>query len=326
MKYIFIGPNSQASIVLLKDLFSEKNVTYIDNPSIISDYYFSKYFVKLLYRLEFAFNGLVAGFLVKVFCTKKLVKLAKNNKGAVFVYFHPWISTVVDSGIMYEIKRKNLDIKHVAMFYDIQIMNKHDLDKMRQNYHILATYDEIESFKAGIDYIPPVYSPNKIEFQKLPEEYDVSFVGKAKDRFDLLIEIYDYLDKRGIKCHFFIFGVPRNRQIIRPGIVYGNKEIPTDEADKYIESSKCILDLAPYGTTALTSRHREAVIYGKKLLSNNKSLLNDKYYSTGNMQYFNSVDEIDVSFFKKEQSDYGYQGEYRATNFLVNLEKLVDRL
>lgn len=323
MKYVFIGPNSQATQVLFRDLFELDNVIYVEYPINIKKSYFCQKIIKVLFRTEFIMHGLVSGGIVKFFCSKELLKVANENKESVFIYFYPWISTVVDSGIMHKIKNISNNIIHVAMFYDIQIMNRHNLDSIKRNYDIVATYDENEACKANVSYIAPIYSRTKRMMSTDLEQYDLSFVGKAKDRYDLLIAIYDFLEKNNVTCHFFILGVPKAKRKKRAGIEYGDREISSDEADLYIESSKCILDLVPYGTDALTSRHREAVIYGKKLLSNNRHILSDKYYNTGMMQYFSQVEKIDITFFNDKNTNYNYNGDYCATNFIKDLDALI---
>lgn len=319
MKFVFVGPNSPSSRVLVRDLIENNKISYVENPTIIkSDFVFSK-LLKILYRTEFFANGVFASGLVFLLCSGRINRIVDTKY--VYVYFHPWISTFLDVGFIDKIRKNNPNSLHVALFYDSKIMDCHNIKRIKQKYDLVAIHDSLEAEKNDIAFIHPVYSKRNINFDMYDEIYDLSFVGKAKDRFDILIAIYDYLEEAGLKCNFFIHGVPRKKRKYRKGIVYSNKEISIEEADEYIWTSKCLLDLKPYGTTALTSRHREAVLYNKKLLSNNETILSDKYYNNNMMQYFEKIEDIDISFWSKEKYNYQYEGDYKADNLLIEIQK-----
>lgn len=64
--------------------------------------------------------------------------------------------------------------------------------------------------------------------------------------------------------------------------------------------SKCILEIVPEGITGSTLRVSESIIYRKKLLTNNKSLLNNKFYNPSHMFVFDNIDDKILEFMKKE--------------------------
>lgn len=318
MKYVFVGPNSEPLKYMMNSLIDSDIVEYVENPTAFSLWFFRNIFLKILYRKAFDYD------LQKVFarklCRKKLHNVAQECQSDVIVYFYPWINMMMYSGIIDELKERFPVSKHVAIFYDINIMHRHDLEIIKQKFDLVSTYDQNEAEKAGIIYIPPVYdlSENSIHIN---EVYDLVFIGKAKDRLDTLLELYDYLENKGVKCYFYIVGTSKNKKSKRKGLQYSRNEIPVERMLGYIRASKCILDLTSYGTTALTARHREAIIYNKKLLSNNKEILNDKYYSEEMMLYFDDISKIDTSFFYGNKVNYNYQGEYNAENLLLAIEK-----
>ena len=72
---------------------------------------------------------------------------------------------------------------------------------------------------------------------------------------------------------------------------------------------------------ALTLRPYEAVVYNRKLLTNNRSILDFKYYNSRYMQLFERAEEIDWDWIAADtEVDYGYQGDYSPRKLLELLE------
>ena len=175
-----------------------------------------------------------------------------------------------------------------------------------------------------MEYFPPSYS--KIHSTPRTEEelYDLCFVGQAKNRYHEAIAIYDRLSEHGLKCRFYILGVDEKEQKKREGIIYGNKLISEEAYFEYVASSKCLLEIMLEGTAALTARVREAVMYDKKILSNNSSLKQYKYYRPDMMQIYSSVDDIDVEFIKAEKHSYNYEDDFSPLLFLDELKHVMN--
>lgn len=84
--------------------------------------------------------------------------------------------------------------------------------------------------------------------------------------------------------------------------------------------SNCILELVQEGQEGFTLRFYEAICYNKKLLTNNKSVLNSNYYDERYIQYFNNIECIDWQWVKeKVDVDFGYAGEYSPIRLLNNI-------
>ena len=75
--------------------------------------------------------------------------------------------------------------------------------------------------------------------------------------------------------------------------------------------SNCILDIVQNGQKGNTIRYYEAICNNKKLLTNNRTVLSDKYYDKRYIQYFSDAKQIDVNWIKEPcEVDFGYQGEF----------------
>ena len=72
--------------------------------------------------------------------------------------------------------------------------------------------------------------------------------------------------------------------------------------------------------TGLSLRPYEAVCYNRKLLTNNKSILDFPYYDSRYMQYFETVEEIDWDWVKEDiPVDYGYDCKFSPMRLLEHM-------
>lgn len=98
------------------------------------------------------------------------------------------------------------------------------------------------------------------------------------------------------------------------------EHIPYNQVLENILVSSCILDITKEGQSALTIRPYEAVVYNKKLLTNNKNIKHFKYYNEKYMQYFKKVEDINWEWVLEEcQIDYKYSGDFSPELLLERL-------
>lgn len=68
-----------------------------------------------------------------------------------------------------------------------------------------------------------------------------------------------------------------------------------------MKSTNCILEILQEGQYQQSIRYFEAIIYNKKLLTNNKNVKNLPYFDERYMRYFSSITDIDLSGLKKKK-------------------------
>lgn len=226
-------------------------------------------------------------FLKKAYPTAKIVKMHRD-------LFHLW-------------KERNpqFDERAIDELFDLSITyDKNEADK----YNML-NFDEFES---------------KIEIKRDKKYplHDVIFVGKAKDRLNSLIKVYDKLSLLGLKPFFYITGVEKKDRIYRDGIFYKKSNLSYYDMLYATVNSKYILEINQEGAIGYTSRFLEAVIYNKKIITNNASIKNSKFYNPDNVLILDENLNIDPSFFENryDDVDYHYNGEFSPLNVI----KLVD--
>lgn len=188
-----------------------------------------------------------------------------------------------------------------------------------------GTFDINEKERYGMHFhYPEIESTVDISTCSKVPACDLFFAGAAKDRYSLLIDAYDYFEYHGIKCHFIIMDVDDNEEQIRDGIEYTNEFIPYRKMLEYSISAKCMLEIVQEGAVGNTSRFLEAVIYNKKLISNNKSILGEKYYNQKYIKLFNSITEVDPTFVVDEMNvDYGYEGDFSPVGLIKHIDDVI---
>lgn len=154
---------------------------------------------------------------------------------------------------------------------------------------------------------------------------DLFFAGKAKDRLNVLLSIYDLMTKNGINCDFVLTGVAKRNQVVRKGIHYLKRGISYKEFLYRSVNSNCLLEINQKGAVGFTSRFLEAVMYNKKLITNNLNIKNSEFYNTKYIQCFKDVSSIDCSFVKKDIGiiNYNYSNEFSP---LVLINRIDDML
>ena len=178
------------------------------------------------------------------------------------------------------------------------------------------SYDENESKKYGMIHFSEFESKVNLNPSTGVEPSDVFFAGRAKDRLERLIEAYDYLTSMGQKCLFLIMGVKKEEQIRRDGIRYLKKPITYRRMLEYNEKSKFLLEINQSGAVGYTSRFLEAVIYNRKLMTDNMSIKESKFYNPEYICCFENIRDVDGAFLESDKAQYYYDNEFSPIHFI----------
>ena len=218
-----------------------------------------------------------------------------DEKPLCFIFFGIWENLVSTASFGNYLKKRFEGSKTVLFLQDILAKshglysnNHYDPFELKRLYDVVISYD-----KGDCDnYHPTVFSVPNLPAENTFPETDVYFLGLVKNRYDLLINIYDNLSNKGIKCDFYIAGVAEELKIYREGIHYISFMSYTENLMR-ICKSKCILELMQDGATGYTFRLWEAIVMNKKLLSNNNSLMCSHFYNESFIRIINKdIDNI----------------------------------
>lgn len=191
-------------------------------------------------------------------------------------------------------------------------------------FDYIFTFDFDDAAKYNYIYYPTPYS-------MLSDNYcneitnDICLVaGNYGGKLKTLHRLYNYFKKSNVKMLFRIVGVSSKEQKYSNEIIY-NKMIGYNEVVEEVKKSNCILEVLATEQTGASLRYYEAICYNKKLLTNNKDVVNLPLYDPRYMKIFEKPEDIDIEWIKnRENIDYHYDGRFSPSRFIdkiIELEK-----
>ena len=175
-------------------------------------------------------------------------------------------------------------------------------EKIRDYFDAGLTFNKSDAEKYGLLYTDywPCLLPEK-DFQ--PENAsDVFFIGQAKDRLPQILRVYERLTDAGLKCDFWITGVPESEQKYSDKIHYRKGWMSYENILQHDMNTKCVLEILPFGQNYSSLRPLEALWYHKKLLTTNLNAPSEWFYDPAIVQVFSEASEIDTDFIAKPLS------------------------
>lgn len=177
----------------------------------------------------------------------------------------------------------------VCLFFNM--FHFDNISLLINTFDFVATYNEIDRIKYGLLQSPPIvcdYSDVTNDVS-IPET-DVFYIGKAKDRLDIIYHVYDICEAHHLHCEFIINGVDKNHQKKAKGIKY-NQQLQYDEMLKHAKRSKCIVNIVQSGVQGLTLRDFEAIGLNKLLLTNSVAVTMSSYYNSNKVIWLSNIEK-----------------------------------
>lgn len=260
-------------------------------------------------------------------------KHIKDRQNLCFVVFYDWFT--LNIGTIEYIRSKYPNSKIVVVFNDLISMKtmrfsgrKLDIEYLKSIADKVITFDFREASLYNINYHAIPYSTPRNRLMIRQPEYDIYFLGQAKNRLNEILETYYKLSEIGAKLNFILANVPINKQVSLPGLSYVNgMGISYAENIINVENCRCILEIMQKNGTGYTSRTLEAVAYDKMLLTNNKYILSAPFYNPKFISYFNKASNIDYDFVRNihgvHQVDYEFKANLSPKRLLSFIESLL---
>ncbi len=230
-------------------------------------------------------------------------------------------------GYLHYLKRKYPDCKIAWFFRDlVRVSEQRSPDSVHdKSIDIEMSYDNGEVQRYGMAYCPEYSSLIDLSGHDNYPSCDVFFCGKAKDRYERLIEYYRYLTGKGLKCHFFITEVPEKEQIKEEGLFY-NHFMPYKEMLFRSVNAKCLLDINQKDAWGgYTSRFYEAIMYNRKLISDNPMTKHSSFFDQINIIFVTQPEDITDDYLSNIDAkvDYHYNGEFSPLRMIETVENLL---
>lgn len=256
-----------------------------------------------------------------------LIKLRfKDNKPICFVFS----SYNLPFGYFKYLKKKYPNCKLVKVYRDLvsvitQTNPAYSVENVKNMFDICMSFDKKESDKFEFEYFHEIES--KVDVPLSPDYplSDVFIAAKAKDRLPRIMKAYEIFSQAGLKCDFYLTGVPHELKVNKPGVTYADANMPYMEMLYRSINSRCMLDINQGGAVGFTSRFLEAVMYNKKLIVNNPYVKKSKFYIPEFIQCVDSIEDIDPEFVYKDTAsvDYLYHDEFSPVNLIKQIEGLL---
>lgn len=225
--------------------------------------------------------------------TQHFKRISKDDEVSfVFVRYEPWFFG--SDGYLNWLKKEYPKSQLIYLLINVNQYLGIDFEHFCPYFDRVITIDEGDAEKYGLEFHPFFYSAIDKEDLSIPES-DCFYVGNAKERLKDLLAVYELLTARGLKCDFHIVGVPEEQQKYKDSIAY-NRPLDYDEIVCRVKRSKMLLEIMQEGQTSGTLREHEAVVYGKKLITNNQYIVNRSFYTPENIFVFESAKDIDSDF------------------------------
>ena len=189
-------------------------------------------------------------------------------------------------------------------------------------FDLEMTFDANEAKEYGMYQFDEFESKIEVPHAEDYPRSDVFFAGYVKNRLPNLMKAYKIFTAAGLKVEYYLTGVKLEERDPHPGIVYADKPIPYYEMLYRTVNSRCVLEFMQDGAVGNTSRFLEAVMYNKKLITNNSSIKKSKFYNPEYIQVVNDASEISPFFIRENSKiDYQYNGEFSPLHLIAQIDK-----
>lgn len=216
---------------------------------------------KFYIKLKFPFKD--------IFLNKKELQKYDIKKEDIVIFF----DTLADQYLDFSKK-----IKGKKKLWIWNTTNKKKIIKLKKYFDEIYTFDKKDSLKYNLKYLEQFYWKKQESEKK--KKIDLFFIGQDKGRIEFLYNL-DYNIKLNnfiyvIRDKFRIYDKKYDKYLKRNFLTYENV------INKILESV-CIVEINKKGQIGLTLRALEALFLKKKLITNNKDIMNYKFYNENNI-------------------------------------------
>ena len=217
------------------------------------------------------------------------------------------------NGVIERIKKRFVNAKFVAYFSDINDINHFDVNNLKRVFDLVYVFDKHKASDMHIDFFPLPMTDSK--------KSDLLFIGQGKGRQKKLEDLASHLGLYDISCYFYVVDESTKHPRLVNGVWHGPMMEHSEVVSK-MQNTNCILELKSDTSYAFTDRVQKAILYNKKVLTDNPDIVEHEFYKPELMAYFDSIPQIDLKFICEPvyKYSYNYNGEYSTSCWLSDIE------
>ena len=189
---------------------------------------------------------------------------------------------------------------------------------------ISYTFDPNDSKTLGFTYTMNVYS--KPSIPSLHQDNDLYFSFFGPGRLERVAKIGKKIRDYGGKTQILYVGdYPQGfPDELKSQVSLVKKRISYEQVVADAASANCLLEYVRDTQSGVTIRYYEALCLNKKLLTNNKNVVNLSFYDERYIKVFSNIEDIDPKWVcSHEKVDYHYDGRFSPLEFLKEVENNV---
>ena len=249
---------------------------------------------------------------IRLFWIPYIQHILNISSEPITLIVYDWGPITLSRTLIAGLRKNHPNLKIVYVFTNIVKITgatTHNLfGTLKDDYDIVFAFDPQDAKKYGFEYSKLIYTAKLPEKDDSSHEYDIFYVGQAKDRHEKLIEIFKDAVSAGLKCRFYIHGVPENEQFLHNDIIY-NQRLSYGEVLDYMGKSKCIVDAIQGESAGLTIKTCEAVVLDRKLITTNENVVNEPFFKPSNILVYKKGVDL-KSFMDTEFIPYTEKDRY----------------
>ena len=222
------------------------------------------------------------------------------------------------------LKTKYPESRFVSIYRDLRRVTEVNNPDYPDNpiFDLQMTIDKKEAKKYGWIHFDEIESKIKVPVASNYPLHDVFFAGKAKDRLPRLLEAYSILTNAGVNCYYYLTDVPDKEKVELPGVMYANGFMQYSEMLYHTVNSKCVLEINQKEAVGYTSRFLEAVMYNKRLITDNQDVRESKFFNPENILCISNISDISPSFVLNDNKvDYKYNNEFAPIHLIEKIDQ-----
>ena len=203
----------------------------------------------------------------------------KNKKAETIILFEE----VGEKKVIDLLEKNNPDSRKIYYLWNTET-NKEKIDYARKHSWEIWSFDKKECKEQNFFFVDQFYP--EIKRKKINLKYDIFFCGYNKGRAERLFQLEKIFENMDLKSRLIIreWGI---QQYFESKKCYGAKYITFFETKygkilEYIQESKCLLEILKDNQMGYSMRVMEAIFFEKKLITNNKEILNAEFYNVSN--------------------------------------------
>ena len=227
-------------------------------------------------------------------------------------------------------KRNNIKCILVLLnSMDSEIMSRSGIKRkiIKTAWEDVYTFDlrDVEKYKFKfLDY--HYYSKHNVSVDE-DIKYDLFYVGALySERKKLIYEIYRSLVRHGVLVDFHLqkHGVDNKKTLPYSDKIHyftgSEGRLSYEEIITGDLGANTILEVVQNNQSGPTLRYFEAVVYNRKLLTNNPEIVNFPFYNEKYMKIFKQPRDIDFEWIKSgDRPDYKYDNEFSPVHLVESI-------